>query len=120
MPVTEKQKQYADKYIKNTFDEIKVRVPKGQKASIQAHAQARSESLNSFMNRAIDETINRDNNYVPIVEQETPTPTQPKPDRRLTFAEVQAVTPFWDDDAHGDHNERYNAALEKYKAREQE
>ena len=76
MPVTEKQKQYADKYIKNTFDEIKVRVPKGQKADIQAHAQARNESLNSFMNRAANETISRDTNNTtepkPTIKEETP------------------------------------------------
>lgn len=53
MPVSEKQKQYADKYIKNTFDEIKLRVPKGKKQIIKDYAASRGESLNSFLNRII-------------------------------------------------------------------
>ncbi len=47
------------KYLQ-TLDEIKIRVPKGQKAEIQAHAEARGESLNGFIKRAIKETIQRD------------------------------------------------------------
>ena len=50
-----------DKYIKNTFDEIKVRVSKGQKEIIQSHAETRNESLNGFVKRAISEAIQRDN-----------------------------------------------------------
>ena len=61
MPVSDKQKQYADKYIKNTFDELKVRVPKGKKETLQAHAANKGESLNGFVNRAINETVERDN-----------------------------------------------------------
>ena len=51
-----------DRYNTRTYDEIKVRVPKGDKETIQAHAEARSESVNGFINRAIDETIERDKN----------------------------------------------------------
>ena len=58
MAVSEKQKQYADKYIKNTFDEVKVRVPKGKKKAIQEYATQKGESLNAFINRLIDEAIN--------------------------------------------------------------
>ena len=49
-----------DKWNLKAYDEIKVRVPKGQKEAIQAHAEARSESLNGFINRAIGETMERD------------------------------------------------------------
>ena len=35
-------------------------MPKGRKATIQAHAEARGESVNGFINRAIDETMKRD------------------------------------------------------------
>ena len=61
MAVSEKQKQYADKYIKNTFDEIKLRVPKGRKAVIQDYAATKGESLNGFLNRLIDQTITLEN-----------------------------------------------------------
>ena len=60
MAVSEKQKRYADKYIKSTFDEIKVRVPKGKKEAIKDYATQKGESLNSFINRSIDETMQKD------------------------------------------------------------
>ena len=60
MAVSEKQKQYADKYIKSTFDEIKLRVPIGQKSKIQSHAAEKNESVNGFINRAIGETMERE------------------------------------------------------------
>lgn len=59
-PISEARKRANEKYIGNQ-DEIKVRVPKGQKAEIQVHAEERGESLNCFVRRAIDETIERDN-----------------------------------------------------------
>ena len=51
-----------DRYNAKTYDEIKVRVFKGQKEVIKAHAEARGEISNAFINRAIDEAIERDNN----------------------------------------------------------
>jgi len=41
---------------------MELTVPKGQKEIIKAHAEARSESVNGFVNRAISETMERDNN----------------------------------------------------------
>jgi len=35
-------------------------LPKGKKPDLQAHAAERGESLNGFVNRAIDETVDRD------------------------------------------------------------
>ena len=49
-----------DRYNAKTYDEIKVRVPKGEKDLIQAHAEAHGESTNGFINRAISETMERD------------------------------------------------------------
>lgn len=51
-----------DRYNAKTYDEIKIRVPKGQKDLIQAHAEAQGESTNGFINRAISETMERDGN----------------------------------------------------------
>ena len=34
--------------------------PKGQKDTVKAHAQAQGESLNAFINQAINETMERD------------------------------------------------------------
>lgn len=60
MPASKAQQKAVSKYMKENYDEIKVRVEKGQKAIIQAHAQARNESVNGFINRAIDEAMERD------------------------------------------------------------
>lgn len=49
-----------DRYNAKAYDEIKVRVSKGKKDEIKAHAEEQGESLNGFINRAIDETIKRD------------------------------------------------------------
>ena len=49
-----------NKYVAKAYDEIKVRVPKGDKDRIKAHADSRNESVNGFIKRAIDETMERD------------------------------------------------------------
>lgn len=41
--------------------DIRIRVPKGQKAIIKAHAERLDESMNQFVTRAITETMERDN-----------------------------------------------------------
>ena len=61
MPASKAQQRAVSKYMKENYDEIKVRVEKGQKDIIKAHAEARGESVNGFIGRAIDETMERDN-----------------------------------------------------------
>ena len=61
MPVSNAQKKATMKYMKNNYDRIELKVPKGRKAELQTHATGRSESLNGFVNRAINETVGRDN-----------------------------------------------------------
>lgn len=58
---TEAQKQSARKWDAANLDRISIAVPKGQKETIKAHAEAHSESVNGFINRAIEETMQRDN-----------------------------------------------------------
>ena len=60
MPVSDAQKKASVRYLEK-LDEVRIRMPKGKKATIQAHAEARSESVNGFINRAIQETMERDN-----------------------------------------------------------
>ena len=60
MPASKAQQKAVAKYMKNNYDEIKVRVTKGNKDIIKAHAESNGESLNGFVNRAIDETMERD------------------------------------------------------------
>ena len=49
-------KRYEDK----AYDKVLVRFPKGKKDIIKAHAESHRESVNGFINRAIDEAIERD------------------------------------------------------------
>ena len=58
---TEAQAKAARKYLKESVEDIKIRVPKGQKALIKAHADQQGESMNQFVIRAINETMERDN-----------------------------------------------------------
>lgn len=57
--VSAAQRKATDKYLEK-FDEMKIRVPAGQKAAVKAHADSMGESLNSFLSRAIREAMERD------------------------------------------------------------
>lgn len=48
-----------DKYNAKAYDDIRLRVPKGQKEEIQAFAEANGESLNGFINRIIAEAMDK-------------------------------------------------------------
>ena len=43
------------------YDRVTVMLPKGKQPVVKAHAQKRGESTNAFINRAIDEAMERDN-----------------------------------------------------------
>jgi predicted HicB family RNase H-like nuclease len=53
-------KKWNDENLKKLYDRIALTVPKGKKESIKAHAELQGESLNGFINRAIDDTIKKD------------------------------------------------------------
>ena len=61
MAVSKAQQKAQNKWIEKTYDRINLTVSKGQKEVIKAHAEAHSESVNGFINRAISETMERDN-----------------------------------------------------------
>ena len=52
--------QSINKYMRKVYDRIGLTVPKGNKDKIKTHAESMGESVNGFINRAIEETINRD------------------------------------------------------------
>ena len=71
MPISEARRKANERYNAKAYDEIKVRVPKGHKVELQAHAEQRNESLNGFINRAIDAQLERDNRTATeIIEQD--------------------------------------------------
>ena len=56
MPVSEAQKKASAKYLEK-LDEARIRMPKGKKDTIQAHAEAQGQSVNAYINAAIDEKM---------------------------------------------------------------
>ena len=53
MPVSKAQQKSVNKYIKNNYDSLRIVVPKGQKATIEAAAKAAGESINMFTQKAL-------------------------------------------------------------------
>lgn len=51
---------YNNGYIKEAYDRVNLTMPKGKKEIIQTHAAAQGESVNAFINRAIDHEMERD------------------------------------------------------------
>ena len=47
-------------YAKKAYDDIRLQVPKGQKAVIKEHADSMGETIGGFIKRAINETMTRD------------------------------------------------------------
>lgn len=58
--ISKAQQKAVHKYVKNNYDRMELTIPKGQKAFIKCHAEKQGESMNSFVIRAIEETIERD------------------------------------------------------------
>ena len=46
---TEAQKKSAEKYLKEKVEDIRIRVPKGEKQKIKEFAEAQEKSLNQFI-----------------------------------------------------------------------
>lgn len=60
MPVSKAQQKAVHKYVKENYDRQEITLPKGKKDIVKAHAARQGESVNAFINRAIDETMARD------------------------------------------------------------
>ena len=60
--ISKAQQKAVNKYVKNNYDRINVTFSKGYKAIIKAHANKRGESVNAFIIRAVNETIQRETN----------------------------------------------------------
>ena len=46
-----------DRYNAKAYDDIRLRVPKGEKEKIQAFAESQGETINGFINRLITEAM---------------------------------------------------------------
>ena len=61
MAISDKRKESMYKYAKENLKRVPLDMQKAIYEEIKAHAEARSESVNGFIKRAISETIERDN-----------------------------------------------------------
>ena len=50
MAYTEAGKRATMKYMKANYDRIEIKVPKGRKAAVEAHAKSEGESVNGLVN----------------------------------------------------------------------
>ena len=57
MPASKAQQKAVSKYMKANYDEIKIRIPKGQKEVVQAFAQERGESVNALIWQLLQEAM---------------------------------------------------------------
>jgi len=60
MPASKARVEANARYDKKTYERATVLFKKGQRDVVTAHAKTRNESLNGFINRAIDNQIDRD------------------------------------------------------------
>lgn len=66
MPTSKANQRAVAKYMKNNYEEVKVRVKKGEREIIKKYAESLGESTNEFINRLIWETIWRDQTAEPV------------------------------------------------------
>lgn len=53
IPATKAQQRAVAKYMAANYDEMKIRVPKGRKADIEAHAKTKGNSINGLVSDLI-------------------------------------------------------------------
>ena len=63
MPYNEASKQATLKYRANKIKRVPLDMQTSQYEALQAHAQAKGESVNGFIKRAIQETMERDKQH---------------------------------------------------------
>ena len=59
MPVSKKQQACVNRYNAKAYDRVNLTMPKGKKEQVQDYAASTGESVNGFINRAIDEAMER-------------------------------------------------------------
>ena len=57
--MAERKAKWQNDYISRTYDRINLTVPKGDKDKIKAYAESKGESVNAFINRLIQEAMNK-------------------------------------------------------------
>ncbi len=60
MPASKAQQRAVNKYMSENYDRVNLTVPKGKKDKIKAAAAAAGESVNAYINAAIDQRMERE------------------------------------------------------------
>jgi len=58
--LAERKAKWQNDYIARTYDRVNLTMPKGKKEVLQARAEACGESVNAYINKAIDQRMERD------------------------------------------------------------
>ena len=58
--ISKAQQKAVAKYMKNNYDEIKIRVEKGKREIIRQAAEAAVESVNGYIKKAVDQRMEQD------------------------------------------------------------
>lgn len=70
--MAERKAKWQNDYIARTYDRVNLTMPKGRKEVIQAKADAHGESVNAYINKAIDQRMERDGAIGPQAGAEGP------------------------------------------------
>lgn len=57
---TQASNKAVQKYNKNNYDDLRIRVKKGEAEKIKAHAESKGLSLNGYINKLISDDMNND------------------------------------------------------------
>lgn len=60
MATTKAGQQAVNRYIAKAYDRVNLTIPKGEKDTIKAFAEAHGESVNAFILRAVKEAMARE------------------------------------------------------------
>ena len=58
--MAERKAKWQNDYIARTYDRVNLTMPKGRKEVIQAKADAHGESVNAYINKAIEQRMERE------------------------------------------------------------
>ena len=79
-----------DRWNQANYDEMKIRVPKGQKAALEAFAKSKGESVNGLINRMIKAAMGLNDDWEPIPEEEPVSPVHEKAQKYLDKVQKKA------------------------------
>ena len=58
--MAERKAKWQNDYIARTYDRVNLTMPKGRKEVIQAKVDAQGESVNAYINKAIEQRMERE------------------------------------------------------------